>query len=332
VSGGDPARAIAAAVLYEGYLLWPYRASALKNQQRFTFGGVYPAAFAGASGDRSEIVMECLMEVDDSDARVEVSLRCLHLVERQPLLLAEGAWQPVAELAVGGTRHVAWEEASEREFRSGPLTVSELVSGRSAPARIPAQEVIEPLGDDAYLSRSWETLEGELHTSVGQVAEGILRLSVRFANRSPWSGCERPAALRRTFLSTHFVARGRGAQFISQTDPAPSLTVAAAACRNDGVWPVLVGEPGSRETLLGSPIILGDYPSVAPESPGDLFDGGEIDALLIHSIRGLTDAEQEEMRATDPRAREILERSLALEPEQMLRLYGAVRELRQVQP
>ncbi|HWF51352.1 MAG TPA: hypothetical protein VG294_12005 [Solirubrobacteraceae bacterium] len=139
-------------------------------------------------------------------------------------------------------------------------------------------------------------------------------------------------ALRRTFLSTHFVARDRGAQFISQTDPPPSLTVAAAACRNDGVWPVLVGGPGSRETLLGSPIILGDYPSVAPESPGDLFDGGEIDALLIHSIRGLTNADQEEMRATDPRAREILERSLALEPEQMLRLYGAVREPRQVQP
>jgi hypothetical protein len=30
------------AVLYEGYILYPYRASAKKNRQRFTFGRVYP--------------------------------------------------------------------------------------------------------------------------------------------------------------------------------------------------------------------------------------------------------------------------------------------------
>ena len=44
----DPIRAIADAVLYEGYVLWPYRRSALKNTQRWTFGGVYPRAHAEA--------------------------------------------------------------------------------------------------------------------------------------------------------------------------------------------------------------------------------------------------------------------------------------------
>ena len=95
---------------------------------------------------------------------------------------------------------------------------------------------------------------------------------------------------------------------------------------NEGAWPVLVGEPDSRSTMLCSPIILEDHPRIAPESPGDLFDGGEIDQLLILNILSLTDEEKAEMRATDPRAREILERTEALTPEELMRLHGTIRE------
>ena len=35
---------IANAVLYEGYILYPYRASALKNRCRWTIGGLVPAS------------------------------------------------------------------------------------------------------------------------------------------------------------------------------------------------------------------------------------------------------------------------------------------------
>lgn len=319
----DPVRQIAQAVLYEGYLLWPYRRSALKNQQRFTLGGVYPAAFARAGDDRSAIRMECLLEAGDA-ARVEVALRFLHLVDRRPLLGGE----PVDELVVDGERHLAWEEATEREASTPPLRPEEMRAGRTVPVRVPAGDDVEELGDGAALLRSWEPLEGALEVAAVPLRDGLLRLSARFVNRSPWPGLERPAALRRSFLSAHLVARARDAAFVSQTDPPEDLGAAARACRNDGVWPVLVGADGRRDMLLGAPIILSDYPSVAPESPGDLFDGGEIDALLIHSIRALTDAEREEMRATDPRVREILDRSLALTPEQMSKLYGAVREPR----
>ena len=65
---------------------------------------------------------------------------------------------------------------------------------------------------------------------------------------------------------------------------------------------------------------------IAPESPGDLFDGGEIDQLLILNILSLTEEEKAEMRATDPRAREILERTEALTPEELMRLHGTIRE------
>src|SRR5262245_18609576 len=38
------------AVLYEGYMLYPYRPSAVKNRQRWTFGGIYPQAYSRAQG------------------------------------------------------------------------------------------------------------------------------------------------------------------------------------------------------------------------------------------------------------------------------------------
>jgi hypothetical protein len=78
--------------------------------------------------------------------------------------------------------------------------------------------------------------------------------------------------------------------------------------------------------MLSSPIILPDYPEIAPESPGDLFDGGEIDQLLILNILSLTDEEKAEMRAADPRTREILERTESLSEEELMRLHGAIRE------
>jgi hypothetical protein len=88
---------------------------------------------------------------------------------------------------------------------------------------------------------------------------------------------------------------------------------------------VLVGEPGERHTMLSSAIILEEYPRVAAESPGDLFDGAEIDQLLTLNILGLTDEEKAEMRATDPRAREILERTESLTQEELMRLHGVMR-------
>jgi len=149
---------------------------------------------------------------------------------------------------------------------------------------------------------------------------------VTIANTTPWEGGAREDALERTFCSTHTVLRTNGGAFVSLTDPPAELRAHAEACANTGTWPVLVGDAGATDTLLSSPIILEDHPRIAPESPGDLFDGGEIDQLLVLNILSLTDAEKAEMRATDPRAREILERTEGLTPEQLMRLHGAVRE------
>jgi hypothetical protein len=77
--------------------------------------------------------------------------------------------------------------------------------------------------------------------------------------------------------------------------------------------------------MLASPIILEDHPQIAPESPGDFFDGGEIDQLLVLNTLALTDDEKAEMRATDPRTREILDRVESLTPEELMQLHGRTR-------
>jgi hypothetical protein len=232
---------------------------------------------------------ECLVE---GDGEIAVTARFLQVVRRR---------------VSGDAPYVDWDEAVERELGPGRFEV-------------PADEAVERLEDGA-ITRSWERLEGRL-----DVRREPGRIVVELVNTTAWSGTDREEALRHAFCSAHVVLRARGAAFASQQDPPPELRDATATLRNEGLWPVLVGEPGSRDTVLASAFILEDHPRIAPESPGDLFDGGEIDQLLVLNILSLTDEEKAEMRASDPRAREILERTEALSPEELMRLHGAIRE------
>jgi hypothetical protein len=267
----DDVRRIADAVLYEGYLLWPYRRSALKNQRRWTFGGVYPEAHSRAHpDDAARMRTEVLLDGDPAD--VDVTVRFLHVVVRDD----------------------GWEEATEREVSPGPISIA---AGRED-------------------GRAWEALEGAVDVAAEPLADGRHRVGVEIANTTPIeAGAARPEILRHTFCSTHTVLHTDAGALYSGVE-------AGDACASVGTWPVLVGAPGERHTVLSSPIILEDHPRIAPESPGDLFDGGEIDGLLTLSILSLTDDEKAEMRDTDPRARAILERSESMSREELLRLSG----------
>jgi len=307
----DPVAAIARAVLYEGYVLWPYRRSAGKNRQRWTFGGVHPEGWSRAHpDDRCVLRTQCLLE-GPADAAVDVAVHFLQVVQRQPVHAGGDA---VDEL----DGRLAWDEAREREVT---LTVRPDQPAGAAIA-IAAGRDVEPVAGGT-LVHTWEALAGSVDAAAETLDERLHRVRVTVANATPWSGGDREAALRRTLASTHVVLRSRQGEFVSQTDPPPELAAQAAACENVGAWPVLVGD---RHTMLASPIILPDHPQVAPESPGDLFDGCEIDQLLILNVLGLTEDEQREARASDPRAREIIDRCAALAPEDMMRLHGVLRE------
>ena len=72
------ARQVADAILYEGYLLYPYRGSARKNQSRFQFGVLMPPAYRDVDDcEPSASQTECLLECPE-DAAVTVFARFLH--------------------------------------------------------------------------------------------------------------------------------------------------------------------------------------------------------------------------------------------------------------
>ncbi len=329
----DPVERITRAVLYEGYILWPYRRSALKNRQRWTFGGVFPRSYseAGHADDPWRMRTECLLEAS-AGATVDVELRFLQVTARQAMQATEGGAAPVDRLVVGADEYLTWEEATERGVRVPPIEVTDAEVSVRVPVSIPADRATETIAADdgspaGALVREWRQLEGEIAVTVTPVGAGRFSVAVGISNTTPWSGGERGEAVKQALISAHMVLRTSGGAFVSLTDPPAELREAAARCRNAGTWPVLVGEPGDRTTVLSSPIILPDYPEIAPESPGDLFDGGEIDQMLILNVLSLTDDEKREMRGSDPRAREILDRCASLTPDQLMRLYGSIREL-----
>lgn len=329
----DAARKIAEAVLYEGYILWPYRRSAIKNRQRWTFGGVYPRAYSEARGEDDPWLMQTQCLVLGDDPTIEVSVRFLHVVERRVAGKRGEDLEFVDELQVGAERYLSWDEAAEREVVLGGFRVSEPGSSVRAAIDIPGgsaeEELVDPGGEIAgALARRWSPLRGAVEVEAERLKDGVFRVTVRITNTADWEGEDRESVLRRTFVSTHTALEVQSGEFVSMTDPPEELREAAWGCENVKTWPVLVGEEGDRDMLLSSPIILYDYPRVAPESPGDMFDGGEIDQLLILNILTLTDEEKEEMRATDPRAREILTRCESLSPEEMMKLHGAIRDFR----
>jgi hypothetical protein len=330
----DTTKKIAEAVLYEGYLLWPYRRSARKNQQRWTFGGVYPRAYSEARGEDDPWIMQtqCLV-VGDAEATIEVKVRFLHVTERKVGRKSGETLEFVEELRVGGELYLPWDEATEREIAVGRFKLSELGSPERIGIDIPAGSREEPLRGPAEevvgaLVRGWCMLRGTVEVEAEPLREGIFRVTVRITNTTPWGGEDRESTLRQTFVSTHTALGVEGGEFVSLIDPPEELGEAAQGCVNLKTWPVLVGEEGERNMMLSSPIILYDYPQIAPESPGDLFDGTEIDQMLILNVLNLTDEEKEEMRASDPRGREILERCESLSPEELMKLSGTFREIR----
>jgi hydrogenase maturation protease len=352
------AEAIVKAVLYEGYLLYPYRPTALKNQQRWTFGGIYPQAFTEPWSAQTECL--CL---GGPRTELDVRVRFLHLQDRAigeidaggPELckVEEPAFHFVERLQVGGRTYYAWQEAVEREASALNLSLVELTGNPRRiefdfPARQEAEILRNPAGEIAgQIVRRQQAIQGAIEVAAEIVAGKASnppahKVSVRISNTTtidgkdpfsqtrtgPTAALSRDQAALWAFVSTHALVGARDGEFVSLFDPPEALREAADQCRNVGTWPVLVGVEGERDLVLSSPIILYDYPQIAPESAGDLFDGTEIDELLTLRILTLTEEEKQEMRQADERGRELLDRSESLPPETIMRMHGALRSLR----
>jgi len=311
---------IAKAVLYEGYLLYPYRPSSVKNRQRWNFGVVYPRRYSERS-DGTEVWntdTEFLVS-GDANTRIEMRLRFLHLQIRSTLVSA----QP------GSGSLEGWQEAVERDVALPESTIGELCR---QPFRhgfeFPAQRLTNSEGG-ATFERRQEAVQGAVEIFAAEVRDGIFKVTLCVENTTAFE-CfseDRDAALISSLVSTHSVLGVTVGEFVSLLEPPEGLQEVVATCQNSGWWPILIGDAGERSTMLVSPIILYDYPQIAPESAGDLFDGTEIDEILSLRILTLTDEEKREIRHSDERARQILDRTESMPAEQFMKLHGAVRAL-----
>ena len=319
----DAVRSIANAVLYEGYILYPYRASSQKNQSRWQFGVVMAPGYAAADpSERSSTQAEVVLEHTGQPV-VQVLLRFLQVQRRT----TEGSGQ-------------GWDEAVEREIevtaearrapvrrrgpgvrhrrRRGPRAArgSGRTAGRRTPVRGPPPGATRRPGVGAGDRGSRPVARAPAPGPGGEPDRGQPGAAT--------AGRRAPSAL----IAAHTIISVTGGEFISMTDPPIWAQPAVAECQNQGGWPVLADPDGGRQVVLSSPIILYDHPELAAESPGELYDGTEIDEILTLRTLALSDAEKAEARATDPRAAALLDRVESMDAETMARLHGTIRSLR----
>jgi hypothetical protein len=337
----DHARKVADAILYEGYLLYPYRRSSQKNQIRFQFGVLMPPVYreiddCEPSASQTEVLVEC-----PDDAEILVVVRFLQMLRRtvQGISPDTGALHEVGTLYVDGTEYTAWDEAAEREQHITVPVASLLREDRNiefhAGAGESAEELTDSRGRDVgRINRQWAGVDGMIRLHAERVAGPYqaLRLRVQVENHSiPATALRtREDGLRQALIAAHQLIGVPGGTFLSMTDPPQWAAQEIAACTNTGTWPVLAGPEDCTDLLLASPVILYDHPEVAAESAGDLFDATEIDEILTLRTMALTDAEKREARSSDPRAAALIDRLDHIPPEMLERMHGAIRYLRPV--
>jgi hypothetical protein len=312
---------IVQAVLYEGYVLYPYRPSSVKNRHRWTFGGIYPKAYSEATGGSDPWMMQAQILIAESqDPELHFRIRFLHPINRTT--------QPEGQ---------TWQEAVERQIELEPIRAFDLLTvGQVREFDFPRQQTTEAR-DNAHgvILREQHAIAGAVHLLAERKSSDLFLITIRVENcteEATQPTTDRDVASLQSFASTHMILNATRGQFVSLTDPPASLAAIAAQCKNIGCWPVLVGETGERDTMLASPIILSDYPEVAAESPGDLFDATEIDEILSLRIMTLTDDEKRQAAATDDRVRAMLARTDALARDQLMSLHGTIRGLTSVHP
>lgn len=342
---------LVAAVLYEGYLLYPYRPS-VKNTQRWTFGGLFPQSYCESRRSSEAWYMQCqCLLIGDVDSRLDAVAEFLQLVDRRldegsasaslssdPAALLEKCCGPAAPDVQRGH---AWQEAEERKAALESVPLGDLLAApQCVTFHFPEQVARSPASSadaDRTVLREQRALACRVELNAERLAapaaktsrsEQAFKLTARVANVTPLAEpAHRNSAEAQLYslASTHIVLSAVQGEFASLVDPPERWREAAAGCRNERCWPVLVGEPPQRNTMLAAPIILYDYPQIAAESPGELFDSTEIDEILTLRIMTLTESEKAEMAAADPRGRALLQRVNSLGPDQLLALHGMAR-------
>ena len=331
----ERARKIADAVLYEGYVLYPYRASSGKNQVRWQFGVLAPREWSDAGGcEHSWSQTECLIE---DEFEIAGTVRFLQIQSRIVEKLVDAdrdTFEQVESLEAEAELWTSWDEAIEREVELDQSSeFSECLLDFEFSALRTTEAIVTKSGRRVgRFVRESNAVKGTIHLFAEPIEESLAlrKLHLRIENVTPWCDADasRDVVMRSSLIGVHSLLEAKRGKFVSLIDPPEWAKAGVRKCSNVHTWPVMVGDDGDRDVVLSSPIILYDYPQIAPESPGDLYDATEIDEILTLRTMTLTDDEKRQARATDPRAAAIIDRVDDMPPEILDKLHGALRYLR----
>jgi hypothetical protein len=329
-------------VLYEGYSLYPYYRSSPKNAKPVPFGAVYPEGYRKHHPDvHSTTQTECIVEGTE-DTKIEITVRFLHLRNRQLLKIdhdemGPGQFTPTDTLQEGDRQYHSGWEAVEREISVGTHAVSKiLATDVNVNIEFKAEQANDIIyGDDGTVAGNvilkQSALDGQITVlahPAGNQKQGY-KITVQINNLTTIDnpeGSSRNDVYKHAFLSTHTILQTPKAKFISQTDPGDKWEANIEACENMNTWPILVEQ--DDKTMLSSPIVLYDYPEIASESMGDMFDSTEIEEALVLHMATMPEAEKEKIEQGDPKMKAMMERVESVTPEEIMSLHGGFKEVK----
>ena len=321
-----PAQAVADAVMCEGQVLYPYRASSAKNRLRWQFGVLTPKSFTEIEqSDRWRMASRVLL--DRSGPDTEIAVRARFFRHRSRTVTIDGG--AVASAEIGSQLWTTFDESVETEAEAGPVSLDSLLGAPVVTEMDwPAELRVE---SDGSAGVAWETrpLRGRLVLTAHRVEGpyGLIEVTAELENTTGWQpagGHARQDAVGSSMISAHLILATTEGRWLSAVDPPAFAGRAYGIDVQEGCFPVLIGDD---RVMLAAPIILPDHPGVAPESPGDFCDATEIDEILALRTLTLTDEEKREARSTDGRAAAIIDRTDSMPDEVWSRLHGAVRSL-----
>lgn len=217
--------AIAKAVLYEGYMLYPYRPSSVKNQQRWNFGVLCPQSYSEAQQGSEAWTMqtECLIQ-GDSETTLDIRVRFLQLVARSVGELAQPVdelpakdipeFHLVPRLEVAGRIYQTWQEAVERDVVVPTWSLEALILAPITHGfHLPSGKKYEALRESgaavtALIVREQTALQGSIEISAEQLNDRLFKVRVIVRNLTPFSNAgqaNREEALLASLASTHTV-------------------------------------------------------------------------------------------------------------------------------
>jgi len=370
------AKSVADTVCYEGYVLYPYRASSQKNQLRWQFGVLAPPSVAAGGSEPSGAQAEIIVETRPG-TRLQVRLRALQVQQRvvqqrvvqvggdedfvsvASLEDGEKVWTSFDEAvehqadlvgidldAIGldaSDRDASDRDASDRDPSAGDASAGDASAERGCSLAVKFTEsrheepIVAP--DGALLGRvvrqCWPvSARLEVMASALDGPYPLTRVTLRVDNDTDWADpqASRDQAMRCSLIAAHLLVAVDDGRFISSLEPPRFASEAVASCTNTGLFPVLVGHGDAEDVVLASPIILYDYPVIAPESEGDMFDAAEIDEILALRVLTLTEDEKRQARSTDPRSAAIIDRIDAMGVDSFDALHGTFRSIRSLRP